>query len=91
MEAWLLDDRADPRQRFGTGLRNRSPEQAHRPGARRGEAKKHPDQRRLAGPVGSQVPERDTAGHAKIDAVDDNPVAEPLLERTRFDHKPGAG
>jgi len=86
VKARLVDDRADPCQRGGPLGRNRAAEQRHRSGRRLGQAEQHPDQRRLAGAVGAEIAEGRSARNAKVDAVDDDLVAEPLRQPLGLDN-----
>ena len=71
VEARLLDDRADARERLGAPLGHRQPAQAHRAAVRAREAEQDSDERRLAGAVRAEVAERDAARDAEVDALDE--------------------
>jgi len=60
VEARLLDDHADARERRGPLGRHRPPEQPHRAGI--GEAEQHPDQGRVAGAVRAEMAKGGAAG-----------------------------
>src|SRR5215216_2425505 len=85
MEARLLDDGADARERRGAATGEVVAEQAHRARRRLGEAEQQPDQRRLAGAVGAEEAEGDAAGYLEVDAVERRPGAEPLAEALGLD------
>jgi hypothetical protein len=80
MEARLLDDRADTRQRRGAVTADVVAEHPHRAGGRLGEAEQQPDERGLAGTVGAQEAEGDATRHGEVDAVERRAHAEPLAE-----------
>ena len=85
MEARLLDDRADARERRGAAARQVVAEQAHAARGRLGQAEQQPDQRGLAGAVGAEEAEGDAARHLEVDAVERRPRAEPLAEARGLD------
>ena len=85
VEARLLDDRADARER-----RTRArPAAAARAAAccrqSAGQPEQHPDQRRLAGAVRPEVAEGAAGRHAQVDAVDGDALAEALGQPVSLD------
>ena len=85
VETGLVDDRADPGQRHVAMFRDGVPEQRHRAGIGVGQSQQHPDQRGLAGAVGTEVAERAPAGDEELHAVDGDVVPEPLRQPVGLD------
>ena len=80
VEAGLLDDRADARERLGAPRGHGKAEHVHRSARGRGEPEQHADQRRLAGSVRTEIAECAAARDAQVDGIDRDPVAESLCQ-----------
>ena len=91
VEARLLDDRADARQRRRAAAGEVVAEQAHLPARRPGEAEQQADQRRLAGPVRPQEAERAAARHLQVDGLERGAVTEALAQAVGLDGELGHG
>ncbi len=78
VEARLLDDRPDARQR-------------RRAVAGEVVAEQEADERGLAGAVGAEEAEGDAARDLEVDAVEGRPLAEALAEAARLDGESGGG
>ena len=89
MEAGLVHDRPDTGERHVAVLGHRMPEQRHRAGFRLGEPQQHPDQRRLARAVRTEVTERAPARNEELHVIDRDVVPEPLRQPVRL-HRPTA-
>jgi hypothetical protein len=85
MEARLLDDRADARQRRLALGWKRPSQEAHLPRRRPRQPEQKADQRRLAGAVGPEEAEGAAGRHVQVDAVDGAALAEALAEAARLD------
>ena len=88
VEARLLDDRADARQRLRAVV---LAEQADRAAGGLREPEQQPDQRRLAGAVGAEEAEGAAARHLEVDVLEGGAVAEALPEALGVDGQIGHG
>ena len=88
VEARLLDDRADARQRLRAVV---LAEQADRAAGGLREPEQQPDQRRLAGAVGAQEAEGAAARHLEVDVLEGGAIAEALPEALGVDGQIGHG
>ena len=70
VEPGLVDDGPDSGQRQVAVLRDGVSEDGHRSGIGMGQSQQHPDERGLAGAVGTEVPERTSPGDKKLHIVD---------------------
>ena len=90
VEARLLDDRADARERWRRSSGHAAGRAAaSMPGVGAGEPEQHPDQRRLAGAVRAEVAEGGAARNMKVDGVDRHGGAEALGQADGLDRELG--
>jgi hypothetical protein len=87
VEARLLDDRPDMRERGCALLGHRLAEQRHRTGVGAREPEEHTDQGCLAGAVVTEEAERAAGGNSQVDVVHGYTLAEALCEPVRLDCK----
>ena len=87
VEARLLDDRADARERVRTLGRLRQSKQRDLAGGRVRQPEQRADQGRLAGAVRAEEAEGDAGGDRQVDAVDGDAVAELLGQPARLDDR----
>ena len=85
VEAGFVDDRPDPGQGHVTVPRDGVAEKGHRAGIGVGQAEQHPDQRGLAGAIGSEVAEGAAAGNEELDVVHGDVLAESLRQPVGLD------
>ena len=85
VKAWLVDDRADARERFRAARGHRDAPQGHRPAVRTREAEQHPDERRLPRAVWPEIAEGDAARNLQVDIANHGSVAEALRQPMRLD------
>src|SRR5262249_28906110 len=86
VEPRLLDDRADPCERFSASRRDGQAEESHLSGAGGRQPEQRPDQRRFPGPVGAEIAEGDAAWNGQADVVDDGSMTEALGEPVGLDN-----
>jgi hypothetical protein len=84
VEAGLLDDRADTRQRSAALLGDGQSEEPHRSGAGLRQAEQHSDQRCLARAVRAEEAERGAAGDAEIEVRERRALPEALCQALHF-------
>ena len=78
VEPGLVDDGSDTSERRVAMRRDGVSEQGHRAGIGVGQSQQHPDERGLAGAVGTEVAERTSPGDKKLHTVHGDVLAETL-------------
>ena len=91
VEARLLDDRPDARERLARLAGCGSPSSATSPEVGCVRPEQRADHRRLPGAVRAEEAEGDAGGDGQVDAVDRRAVAELLRQRVGLDHGFHAG
>ena len=90
VEAGFVDDGPHPGQRLVAMARDGMAEERHRAGVGVGQTEEDPDQGRLPGPIGPEIPEGAASRDQEFHAIDGDVLPEPLREPVRLD-RPRAG